>query len=71
VVMYLDDVTVVLLMCSMIWTLEAKSLNTSKCEIICHGETVQGNLIVALRGAKIVSPDKPVRRQNRMMFVIP
>ena len=47
----------------MIWiSLEADSLglilNTSKCEIICQDDTVQGNLIMALPGAKIVSPER-------------
>ncbi len=63
--MYPDDVSVggsvedVLLDLDVIKNADSLSLtlNTAKCEIICHDDIVQGNLIVALPGEKIVTPD--------------
>ncbi len=64
-VMYLDDVSVGGSVEDVLHDLDViiiadslgLTLNTAKCEIICHDDIVRDNLIVALPGAKIVTPD--------------
>ena len=65
-VMYLDDVSVggsvddVLHDLNVIKAADnlGLSLNFMKCEIICHNDSVRNNLLVALPGAKVVSPER-------------